>query len=62
MDEKEKNEKDQNPKKEIKVINGNGDDLNISPVYEHIKSDEDSSIEKKKNIIIPKRISEEKED
>lgn len=42
-------------KKEIKVVTGDGNDLDISPVYDHIKSDlvpdNDGS---KKDIVIPK--------
>ena len=48
-------------KKEIKVVTGDGNDLNISPVYDHIKSDlvpdNDGS---KKNIVVPKGSSEKK--
>lgn len=48
-------------KKEIKVITGDGNDLNISPVYDHIKSDiEPDNNGKKKNIVIPKGSSEKK--
>ena len=41
-------------KKDIEVVSGNGEDLNISPVYDNLditKPDEDST--PKKNIIIP---------
>ena len=42
-------------KREIEVITGDGTDLNISTVYEHIKRDEDEINKKKKtNIVIPK--------
>ena len=45
-------------KKEIKVVNGNGKDLNISTVYEHIKTkdseDHDNTSNKKGDIVIPK--------
>lgn len=48
-------------KKEIEVINGDGSDLDISTVYEHIKLDKQKeSDEKKKNIVIPKGTSENK--
>ena len=40
--------------KKIKVVKGNGD-LNISPVYDHIKMNRTTPREKKKNVIIPKR-------
>lgn len=48
-------------KKEIKVVNGDGKELNISPVYEHIKSDKvPENDNKKKNIVIPKGTSDKK--
>ena len=40
-------------KKEIEVITGDGKDLNISPVYEHEKTDSTHNTTKKKNVIIP---------
>ena len=51
-------------KKEIKVINGNGNDLlNFSEVYEHIKTSTNSNEEKdkKKEIVIPKGSSDKKD-
>lgn len=48
--------------KKIEVINGDGDDLEISPVYDHLDI-EKPNIEKKKEIVIPKeKKKEEKED
>lgn len=47
-------------KKEIEVVNGDGKELNISPVYEHIKSDNVPSDNKKKDIVIPKGTSDKK--
>ncbi len=45
----EKNEKD------IEVITGDGENLNISPVYNHVKVDKpDINRKKDKKIIIPK--------
>ena len=45
-------------KKEIKVVTGNGKDLDISTVYEHIKSkdsqDHNDTNNKKGDIVIPK--------
>ena len=41
-------------KKEIKLVTGNGKDLDISPVYDHIKLNKPTSREKKKDIVIPK--------
>ena len=48
-----------NDKKQIKVVSGDGKDLNISTVYEHIKKDVEinetnENKTNKKNIIIPK--------
>lgn len=46
-------------KKDIEVITGDGKDLDISPVYEHIKSDiVPDNGRKKKDIVIPKGESE----
>ena len=58
MNEKEKQDDE---KKEIKVVTGDGNDLTISPVYDHIKSDlvPDNS-EKKKDIVIPEGSSKKK--
>ena len=47
-------------KKEIKVVTGNGKDLDISPVYNHIKINKPTSREKKKDIVIPKSNKEKK--
>lgn len=41
-------------KKEIQIVTGNGKDLDISPVYNHIKINKPASRKKKKDIIIPK--------
>ena len=49
-------------KKEIEVITGNGKDLNISPVYDHIKIDTNNNREKKKDIVIPKSSKDKKVD
>ena len=43
-----------NDEKNIEIVSGNGDDLNISPVYDNLdiaKPDEDTNA--KKNVIIP---------
>lgn len=41
-------------KKNIEVINGDGSNLTISPVYEHINAAKPKSKDKKpKNIVIP---------
>lgn len=48
-------ENEENSKKEIKIVSGDGSNLEISPVYENINSvkpkDQDN---KPKNIVIPK--------
>ena len=40
-------------KKKIEVVTGDGKDLNISPVYQHLEVEKPKE-EKKENIIIPK--------
>jgi len=47
-------------KKEIQVVTGNGKDLDISPVYNHIKINKPTSREKKKDVVIPKSNKEQK--
>ena len=47
--------KDKKEPEEIEIINGDGKDLDISPVYDHIKdTTPQPSSKKQKNIIIPK--------
>lgn len=41
-------------KKEIEVINGDGTEIDISPVYDHIILDKPNKNEKKEKIVIPK--------
>lgn len=42
------------PKKNIEIVSGDGKELNISPVYEHLPSVKPKvKNDKKKNIIIP---------
>ena len=45
--------------KEIEVVNGNGEGLEISQVYEHLEIEKPNT-EKKKEIVIPK--AQKKED
>lgn len=52
MNDKE-NIKNENSNEDIEVIEGDGKDLNISPVYNHIKLDK-SNTDKNKKIVIPK--------
>lgn len=40
-------------KKEIEIVSGNGKDLNISPVYDHIDIEKPKEDKEKKKIIIP---------
>jgi len=39
--------------KKIEIISGNGKDLNISPVYDHIDIEKPKDNKEKKKIIIP---------
>ena len=48
MDEEEEK------KKEIDVVSGDGSEIEISPVYDHIILDKPNKNEKKENIVIPK--------
>ena len=47
--------------KEIKVVNGNGGELEISPVYDHLDIEKPDT-KKKKEIVIPKTKKKEEED
>ncbi len=50
-------------KKEIEVISGDGSNLDISPVYEHIEAAKPKSRDKKpQNIVIPGQKKEEEEE
>ena len=50
-------------KKEIKIVSGDGSNLDISPVYEHINAAKPKNRDKKpKNIVIPGQKKEEKKD
>ncbi len=40
-------------KKDIKIVSGNGKDLNISPVYDHINIEKPKKEKENKKIIIP---------
>lgn len=46
--------------RKIEVINGNGDDLEISPVYGHLDIEKPNT-EKKKEIVIPKEKKKEED-
>ena len=44
-----------NDEKNIEIVSGNGDDLNISPVYDHIDIEKPKEENKKKKVIIPEK-------
>ena len=48
MDEEEEK------KKEIEVVNGDGSEIEISPVYDHINIEKPKDEKTKKEIVIPK--------
>jgi len=50
---------DEEEKKDIEVVSGDGSEIEISPVYDHIILDKPNKKENKGNIVIPK---EKKED
>ena len=45
---------EENKPKKIEVISGKGNDLNISPVYDHIDIEKPKDEKEKKEIVIPK--------
>ena len=50
-------------KKEIEVVSGDGSNLDISPVYEHINAAKPKSKDKKPtNIVVPGQKNENKKD
>ena len=52
--EDDKNLIEEEKKKEIEVVTGDGKDLDISPVYDHIKIDKNNKQpDKKQKIVIP---------
>ena len=54
MDENEEEKRD------IDVISGDGSEIEISPVYDHVILDKPNKNEKKEKIVIPKEIKENK--
>lgn len=46
---------DNNTNKKIEIVSGNGKDLNISPVYDHIDIEKPKEKNDKKKIIIPEQ-------
>ena len=57
------NESNNNQEIEIEVVNGDGSELEVSPVYEHLNVLKPKSKEedKKQNIIIPEAIEKKTE-
>lgn len=53
----DKDEKD----KDIDVISGDGTEIKISPVYDHIILDKPEKKDKKEKIVIPKEIKSNKD-
>lgn len=49
-------------KKEIDVVSGDGSEIEISPVYDHIILERPNKNEKKENIVIPKEKKEKEKD
>lgn len=49
----EKNEKQKEERREIRVISGDPNDLDISPVYDHIEIEKPTKEKKKQTIIVP---------
>ena len=49
-------------KKKIEIISGDGKDLNISPVYDHITPGKPDPSKRPTNIVIPKNEKEKKEE
>ena len=45
--------------KELEVVSGTGKELDISPVYDHIKLDKPSNVDKNQEIIVPKAIKKD---
>lgn len=50
-------------RKSIEVVSGDGSNLNISPVYDHINVGKPKSSENKpKNIVVPKEVKDKKKE
>ena len=57
------NDEEKEEQRQIEVVTGDGSDLDISPVYEHLNAAKPKSIDKKeKDIVIPKESKFKKED
>lgn len=49
-------------KKKLEIVSGDGENLDISPVYEHLNTVKPKCDNKPKHIIIPKAKKEEEDD
>ena len=57
------NDEEKEEQRQIEIVTGDGSDLDISPVYEHLNAAKPKSIDKKeKDIVIPKESKIKKED
>ena len=52
---------DEDENKDIDVVSGNGTEIEISPVYDHIILDKPEKKDKKQQIVIPKEIKSNKD-
>ena len=52
-------DEDEEEKRDIDVISGDGSEIEISPVYDHVILDKPNKNEKKEQIIIPKGVKED---
>lgn len=50
---------EKNEKKDLEIVSGDGSNLNISPVYEHLNATKPTS-KKPTDIVVPKTIKPEK--
>ena len=54
---------DKEERKDLEIVSGDGSNLNISPVYDHINAGKPkSNDEKPKNIVIPKPTKKDNEE
>ncbi len=48
--------------KKLEIVSGNADDLDISPVYQHLKNSKPKTNNKPKNVVIPRSKSDDSKD
>ncbi len=59
----EENKEEKEEKKDIKIVSGDGSNLDITPVYNHITGEKyQTHKDKPKNIVIPKSNSKKSDD